>query len=82
LNPIHEGTTDIQAIDLLGRKILRRSRIGCGTQAYWSNRCGGDGVHLLSAHARTLAAYWTRIDCVELFHMQFVAFSLVWLPQQ
>jgi hypothetical protein len=63
LNPIHEGTTDIQAIDLLERKILRSDGQGFGA-AY---RCIGRTVAaamkvpLLSAHARTLAASWTRI---------------------
>jgi alkylation response protein AidB-like acyl-CoA dehydrogenase len=40
LNPIHEGTTGVQALDLLGRKILR----------------GGDGLSVLEARMRATIA--------------------------
>jgi hypothetical protein len=63
LNPIHEGTTGIQAIDLLGRKILRSDGAG---MAVAHERIGRTLAAAMSAppltlHARTLAEYWTRI---------------------
>jgi alkylation response protein AidB-like acyl-CoA dehydrogenase len=62
LNPIHEGTTGIQAIDLLGRKILRSDGAG---MAAAHERIGRTVAAAMSApplavHARTLAEYWTR----------------------
>ncbi len=66
LNPIHEGTTGIQAMDLLGRKLLRsdgaglavlRARIG-KTIA----RAKADAE--LSRHAEALAALWDEIETV------------------
>jgi hypothetical protein len=62
LNPIHEGTTGIQAIDLLGRKVLRDgsgmeilgARIAaCIAQARTSAELAG--------HAEALASAWTHI---------------------
>ncbi|MCJ2180753.1 acyl-CoA dehydrogenase [Novosphingobium album (ex Hu et al. 2023)] len=66
LNPIHEGTAGIQAIDLLGRKILRsdgqamallRRRIAATAEAarasaHWPVQAG------------VLDAYWDRVEAV------------------
>jgi alkylation response protein AidB-like acyl-CoA dehydrogenase len=62
LNAIHEGTTGIQAIDLVGRKILRDGkgvleldrRIGQTAKA-------ANAVEELRAHARALAAAWQSV---------------------
>ncbi|MDP3293588.1 MAG: acyl-CoA dehydrogenase [Nevskia sp.] len=63
LNPIHEGTNGIQALDLLGRKALLNkgaalklllSRIAATAQA-------AGGIASLAEHARALAAAVTRI---------------------
>ena len=63
LNPIHEGTTGIQAIDLLGRKILRGDGAGLAAAERRIARTVATamGVSQLAAHARALAAHWTRI---------------------
>lgn len=62
LNPIHEGTTGIQGIDLLGRKLLMsdgapfellRERI-----AETSARAGGDWAR----HATALSMFWDRVE--------------------
>jgi alkylation response protein AidB-like acyl-CoA dehydrogenase len=64
LNPIHEGTTGIQAIDLLGRKILS----GDGTGLRVAHERIRQTIEAamsrpsLSEHARALAASWARID--------------------
>jgi alkylation response protein AidB-like acyl-CoA dehydrogenase len=64
LNPIHEGTTGVQAIDLLGRKILRSdgtalavamARINA-TRALTAENAD------LSAHASALGEIWAQID--------------------
>ena len=65
LNPIHEGTTGIQAIDLVGRKILRDGaalpilarRIAQTSEA----ACGVGG---LEGHAAALGAAWQRLGDV------------------
>lgn len=62
LNPIHEGTTGIQAIDLLGRKILRD-----GSALPVLGRVMGAAIEQASghpelrAHSAMLQAAWNRI---------------------
>ena len=66
LNPIHEGTTGIQAIDLLGRKILRDR--GAGLVALRARvdrtaRAAGQDA-ALAAHADALLAAWAAVGNV------------------
>jgi alkylation response protein AidB-like acyl-CoA dehydrogenase len=64
LNPIHEGTTGVQAIDLLGRKILRSdgSALAVAMQRINSTRALTANNPELSAHASALGEIWARID--------------------
>ena len=66
LNPIHEGTTGIQAMDLLGRKILKDRgealRLLADRIAGTVDRARGHGA--LAAEARALAALWADIGAV------------------
>jgi hypothetical protein len=66
LNPIHEGTTGIQAIDLLGRKLLRSNGEGLAAlrrrieaTADWAS-----GQAELAPHAEALRAFWRRAEAV------------------
>jgi alkylation response protein AidB-like acyl-CoA dehydrogenase len=63
LNAIHEGTTGIQALDLLGRKILRDRGSGVGIAAeriaHTCTRAAESAK--LAAHATRLAAAWREI---------------------
>jgi alkylation response protein AidB-like acyl-CoA dehydrogenase len=63
LNPIHEGTTGIQAIDLLGRKLLRAD--GSGMRVL---RDRIDATRARAAampeHAAALDALWQRMEAV------------------
>ncbi|HEX4097734.1 MAG TPA: acyl-CoA dehydrogenase, partial [Caulobacteraceae bacterium] len=66
LNPIHEGTTGIQAIDLLGRKLLRSNGEGMAAlrrrieaTADWAA-----GQAELARHAEALRAFWRRAEAV------------------
>ncbi|WEK44772.1 MAG: acyl-CoA dehydrogenase [Candidatus Sphingomonas colombiensis] len=63
LNPIHEGTTGIQGIDLVGRKILAD---GAGLpvlgDAIARTVAAAEGVAALKDHARALAAAWQSVD--------------------
>jgi alkylation response protein AidB-like acyl-CoA dehydrogenase len=63
LNPIHEGTTGIQAIDLLGRKILRSDGEGLAVAQERIARTVAAAMDVppLAVHARSLAAYWKKI---------------------
>jgi alkylation response protein AidB-like acyl-CoA dehydrogenase len=63
LNPIHEGTTGIQAIDLLGRKILRSDGAGLAVAQKRIDRtvAAAMSVPPLAVHARALAACWTKV---------------------
>lgn len=65
LNAIHEGTTGIQALDLLGRKILRDGG-GRGLAVVRARVdrccCRADAYHDLAIHADALGASWQRID--------------------
>ena len=64
MNPIHEGTTGIQALDLLGRKILRDggrslaelTRLIARTVEAASSR------EILAADASQLQGFWSEID--------------------
>jgi len=62
LNPIHEGTTGIQAIDLVGRKILYD---GAGLELLGARIVktaeAAGGVPGLEAHAYALAAAWQSV---------------------
>jgi alkylation response protein AidB-like acyl-CoA dehydrogenase len=62
LNSIHEGTTGIQAIDLVGRKILRD---GCGMLDLGGRisrtACAAKAVAGLRVHAQALAAAWQSV---------------------
>ena len=67
LNPIHEGTTGIQAIDLVGRKILHD---GAGLDILGGRirtTVEAMGTHPgLESHAQALAAAWQSIlDTIE-----------------
>ncbi len=66
LNPIHEGTTGIQGLDLLGRKILReraaslrqlQTRVAATVER-------ARGAPLLAAHADQLQAAWDKVGTV------------------
>ncbi|MEJ2409898.1 MAG: acyl-CoA dehydrogenase, partial [Novosphingobium sp.] len=59
LNPIHEGTTGVQAIDLLGRKILRDgSALPVLERAMQRTMEQASTVQGLAGHARALSAAW------------------------
>jgi alkylation response protein AidB-like acyl-CoA dehydrogenase len=59
LNPIHEGTTGVQAIDLLGRKILRDgSALPILEQAMQRTTEQASAAQGLADHARSLSAAW------------------------
>jgi len=66
LNPIHEGTTGIQAMDLLGRKILKDRGQAL---ALLGERIAGtvdraEGHATLAAEAKALAGVWREIGAV------------------
>ena len=63
LNPIHEGTTGIQALDLLGRKLIRGDGLALATL---SSRIAvsiakAKKLRLLARHAGELERAWARI---------------------
>ena len=67
LNPIHEGTTGIQAIDLVGRKILQDGSglpvLGRQIDAVVQT---AEAVPGLEGHAKALAAAWSSVtDTIE-----------------
>jgi alkylation response protein AidB-like acyl-CoA dehydrogenase len=64
LNPIHEGTTGIQAIDLLGRKILRDDGAGLAELRRRVAATIAAASPELADHAAALAGSWARIDAV------------------
>lgn len=66
LNPIHEGTTGIQGIDLLGRKLLRSNGHGLRLlKAKISDTSRrAELVPALARHARELTNYFADIDAV------------------
>jgi butyryl-CoA dehydrogenase len=64
LNPIHEGTHGIQAIDLLGRKAVMRGGAG---MALLARKIGetiaqAQTILALQAHAQALQAAWTEVE--------------------
>ena len=63
LNPIHEGTTGIQGLDLLGRKILReRASSLAALRTLVSATVERAGIHPeLRGEAAALGAVWERI---------------------
>ncbi|WP_174278286.1 acyl-CoA dehydrogenase [Sphingomonas bacterium] len=64
LNPIHEGTTGIQALDLLGRKILRSNGAGLAVLEARVRRTieGAAASSRLSGFADQLSAAWRRLE--------------------
>ena len=66
LNPIHEGTTGIQGLDLLGRKILRERAASLRQlQALVSATAErARGAPALAAHADQLQAAWDKVGVV------------------
>jgi alkylation response protein AidB-like acyl-CoA dehydrogenase len=64
LNPIHEGTTGIQAIDLVGRKLRRdRGRAFAGLLArVQATLTAAEGRPGLAADRTVLAATWARVE--------------------
>ena len=61
LNPIHEGTTGIQAIDLVGRKLLRDGALPVLGRAISATIETAAAVPGLGTHARELAAKWEAV---------------------
>jgi len=62
LNPIHEGTAGIQAMDLLGRKIVKDGGVALGILAQHIARTVERATEgTLAAEARALAEAWGRI---------------------
>jgi alkylation response protein AidB-like acyl-CoA dehydrogenase len=66
LNPIHEGTTGIQALDLLGRKILREK---AATLSHFralieATAADAEAFVEIAGFAPSLRAAWSRIDVV------------------
>jgi alkylation response protein AidB-like acyl-CoA dehydrogenase len=66
LNPIHEGATGIQAIDLLGRKILRDGGAGLAELRRRVKKTAkrAAAVPELATFSVTLEAGWARIEAV------------------
>lgn len=64
LNPIHEGTTGIQAMDLLGRKILKSDGKGLAVlkQRMLATTQAATELPAVSTHAKTLETVWQEID--------------------
>lgn len=63
LNPIHEGTTGIQALDLLGRKILRGNGAGLGVLGgrLQDTVAAASASPLLRDFAQQLSAVWRQV---------------------
>ncbi len=61
LNPIHEGTTGIQAMDLVGRKILRDEGGLAALDAALADTGSRAGDGRLVGQAQELRAAWARI---------------------
>jgi len=66
LNPIHEGTTGIQALDLLGRKLLKGHARGLVVLLERVRACAERAVRdvRLETFAERLLAIWTEIEDV------------------
>ncbi|MBA3271227.1 MAG: acyl-CoA dehydrogenase [Acidobacteria bacterium] len=67
LNPIHEGTTGVQALDLLGRKVLRDGGAALDLlRARIEHTAGRAGSHpSLRAYAARLTEAWNQIAAVS-----------------
>lgn len=61
LNPIHEGTTGIQALDLVNRKLLRDRHAFALLRGRIAKTCAAARDDGLAAQADALAACWDRI---------------------
>jgi alkylation response protein AidB-like acyl-CoA dehydrogenase len=62
LNPIHEGTTGIQAMDLLGRKVVRDGRsLSVLGEAISKTARRADTVASLAAYGAALRRAWTNV---------------------
>jgi alkylation response protein AidB-like acyl-CoA dehydrogenase len=63
LNPIHEGTNGIQAIDLLGRKVIMRDGAGLALleRRIWATIARAGGVPALTEDAVALGAALERL---------------------
>jgi alkylation response protein AidB-like acyl-CoA dehydrogenase len=63
LNPIHEGTTGIQAIDLLGRKILSEQGASFGLllRAVRHDAAGGEGFETEAAALAALCDWFEQV---------------------
>jgi alkylation response protein AidB-like acyl-CoA dehydrogenase len=64
LNPIHEGTTGIQALDLLGRKILRSDgqALNLLGEAIAATTARASGIAQLRVHAEALICAWNKLN--------------------
>jgi hypothetical protein len=62
LNPIHEGTTGIQAIDLLGRKILKSDGQGLNTLAERVHATAATATDDLHEFATALVVAWSEVE--------------------
>jgi alkylation response protein AidB-like acyl-CoA dehydrogenase len=64
LNPIHEGTTGIQGLDLLGRKILRSdgAPLTILTSKIAETIARAERGETFAAEARIVRAYWAEIE--------------------
>lgn len=61
LNPIHEGTTGIQALDLVNRKLLRDGRALTLLRGRIERTCAAARAKGLGAQADALTCCWDRI---------------------
>lgn len=62
LNPIHEGTTGIQALDLLGRKILRANGEGMAVLQHRIEATAAAAPAALSSHGQELRRFWRHVE--------------------
>ncbi len=64
LNPIHEGTHGIQALDLLGRKVARGDGLALLSERITTTITAAREDEILAPHANMLDHTWKRISCV------------------
>ena len=62
LNPIHEGTTGVQALDLLGRKLLRANGEGMAVLLGRIEATATNASQVLPAEAEALRRFWRRTE--------------------
>lgn len=64
LNPIHEGTTGIQGLDFVGRKLLRDKgeALALLREKVAQTSSAATAIPGLAVHGRTLAEWWDRLD--------------------